>query len=404
MSMNFIGGSLYVGMIWIYAYSFFSKIAFERAVFLLFLSDRGLSGAQLGIVQTALFTSNFLFELPSGFFSDCFGRRLAVISGLCCLGLGAVATYLWSSFEAIIVIFMLLGLGYALISGADESLIYDRLKSDGRESEYLRVTSQMLSIGAMALAGSMLIGGYLSEKSWLCVYLFTAGSMAIAAFCFWHIPSKSTTSRSYSKEKFEFYAAVDEIRSFINLSKSSGLLEMVLAIAILEAVVTPYFVYAQKLFDQFAISPGKIGIIYAVVELVSGIAVLATPRLSSQIGLARMIYPALVLTAGFISLNVLGSPTFSTLAFLIFMVIAQIVAASFNDFLHKRLPDSVRTTIISGYSFTRSAIVGVLYLTVGVLIESVGASMAFSYLGILPFISILLVTRAISKGVFRDGM
>ena len=131
-------------MTWIYAYSFFSKIAFERAVFLLFLSDRGLNGAQLGIVQTALFVSNFLFELPSGFFGDRFGRRLSVIMGLCCLGVGALMTYFWSSFEAIVLNFILLGLGYALISGADESLIYDRLKCDGRESEYLGVTSRML--------------------------------------------------------------------------------------------------------------------------------------------------------------------------------------------------------------------------------------------------------------------
>ena len=391
-------------MIWIYAYSFFSKIAFERAVFLLFLSDRGLSGAQLGIAQTTLFASNFLFELPSGFFSDRFGRRLAVTIGLTCLGVGALMTYLSSSFEAIVLIFILLGLGYALISGADESLIYDRLKCDGRESEYLYVTSRMLSIGAVALACSMLIGGYLSEKSWFYVYSLTAAAMAMAAFCFWHVPSRSKARQSQSTEKFDFQRATNEIYSFVNLSKSNGLLEMVLAIAILEAVVTPYFVYAQKLFDQFAISQGKIGVIYGVVELVSGIAVLATPILFSQIGLARMIYPALVLTAGFISLNILGNASFSILAFLIFMVIAQIVAASFNNFLHKRLPDCVRTTIISGYSFTRSAIVGVLYLTVGMLIESVGATMAFSYLAILPLISILLVSRAIYKGVLRDGM
>ncbi len=77
-----------------------------------------------------------VLEVPSGYFSDRFGRRMTLLLASMFL----LAAYLLfsqgGSFEVFAVAQVLLAAGLAFNSGSDTSMHYDSLASLGRESEY----------------------------------------------------------------------------------------------------------------------------------------------------------------------------------------------------------------------------------------------------------------------------
>ena len=106
----------------------------------LILASRSLE--QFGILNAVWALTIVLSEVPSGALADTIGRRkLLITAGLCMAvemgvlliatpGGGALVFYLF------LVNRIISGIAEAAASGADEALVYDSLKSAGREIEW----------------------------------------------------------------------------------------------------------------------------------------------------------------------------------------------------------------------------------------------------------------------------
>jgi MFS family permease len=82
-------------------------------------------------------------EYPSGYISDRLGYRCALHLA-CLLGISGWLTYtLADSFLTVLLAEVQLGISYAFISGADSALLYETLRAEGREEEYLRFDGRM---------------------------------------------------------------------------------------------------------------------------------------------------------------------------------------------------------------------------------------------------------------------
>ncbi len=109
----------------IYLMGFFSSFLVVLPVFVPLLQGHGLSMSQVLQTQALFALTIALFEVPSGYFADLYGRRLAILIGA---GLNAVGfmSLLWAdSFLDFVVYEVILGVGFSLISGTDLALLYD---------------------------------------------------------------------------------------------------------------------------------------------------------------------------------------------------------------------------------------------------------------------------------------
>src|SRR3989339_1052102 len=129
-----------------FAYALFYSLVFDRAIFILYLTDTGFNNAQIGVLQSVLFFSSFALELPTGVLGDSIGRKWSVFCGLICLMLHYAGMVTFSSFPAFVCVFFILGAGFAFVSGANKSLLYDSLKECGREQDYLKINSRVNTI------------------------------------------------------------------------------------------------------------------------------------------------------------------------------------------------------------------------------------------------------------------
>jgi MFS family permease len=109
------------------------------------------------VLQTqALFALTIaLFEVPSGYIADIWGRRRAILLGSFCFAIGFLYLLRADSFVDFLIFEVVIGLGVSLISGADLALLYDTevyLQEQGAEGSGApsKSLSRLISIEAAA--------------------------------------------------------------------------------------------------------------------------------------------------------------------------------------------------------------------------------------------------------------
>jgi MFS family permease len=142
-------------------FKFFQNLTFWQAIWFLFFQGR-LSAAEAVIFYAIYDIATTLLEVPSGYFSDRFGRRVTLILSGGFMVLAGVLLTLGDGFLAFAMAQAALGAGMAFASGTDTALLYESLTDTGRsdEVEAQEVRAWRFSFAALAL--SALSGGLAS--------------------------------------------------------------------------------------------------------------------------------------------------------------------------------------------------------------------------------------------------
>lgn len=109
----------------IYLLGFLNSFMVVNPVFVPLLQGHGLSMNQVLQTQALFALTVALFEVPSGYIADIWGRRRAMIAGGLFSALGFVCLLQADSFVDFLVYEVVLGIGVSLVSGADLALLYD---------------------------------------------------------------------------------------------------------------------------------------------------------------------------------------------------------------------------------------------------------------------------------------
>ena len=122
----------------IYGLAFFNSFLIIVPVIVPFFMAKGLSLAEIFYLQAVFATTIVIFEAPSGYFADLFGRRIALVIGAVIHGLAYLSLNFANDLVTLMVFEILAGIAASLISGADIALLYDSQKAleDDATSEH----------------------------------------------------------------------------------------------------------------------------------------------------------------------------------------------------------------------------------------------------------------------------
>lgn len=109
----------------IYLLGFFQAFMVVIPVFVPLLQGYGLSMSQVLQTQAIFALTIALFEVPSGYIADVWGRRNAILVGSALNAVGFMSLLQADSFADFLLYEVILGVGFSLISGADLALLYD---------------------------------------------------------------------------------------------------------------------------------------------------------------------------------------------------------------------------------------------------------------------------------------
>ena len=162
-----------------------SLMAWLPVFFLYFNQYVGLASViQLGAVY---YFTVCLAEVPSGYFSDRFGRRNTLLISGICFSLSYLFFISATGFAGLAVGQILLAIGIAMKSGTDTAFLYDSLRAAGRESEYAEQEARGQKYGLASLALASLSGGLLGSVDLRLAYVLSLAGALLTIWLCWRL-------------------------------------------------------------------------------------------------------------------------------------------------------------------------------------------------------------------------
>jgi MFS family permease len=169
----------------IYGLAFFHSFMVIVPVIVPFFISKGLCLADIFYLQAVFATAIVVFEAPSGYFADAFGRKTALLIGGIIHGIGYFILNFANDLTSLIIFEITVGIAASLLSGADLALLYDTQEAleDNKEIEHSQVIAHLGFFKSSAEGLGALLGGALvlwsfdavvivqSAAAWMCLVL-----------------------------------------------------------------------------------------------------------------------------------------------------------------------------------------------------------------------------------------
>jgi MFS family permease len=327
-----------------------------------------------------------IFEVPSGYLCDLWGRKKTISIGTFFYGVG-FSLLLWAdSYWSLVFYEIVLGIALSLFSGADVSILYDLLK-ENESHDRETFTKAMADRQLAAVSGesiASILGGLAALVSWKLVIILQA--------TFGWVPFLvSLTLREPKYQKMSHESHWDNFREIVNhIFMSNRLLRLVFINLGVWGLATFIAVWMfQKHWQQSGIEIGYFGLIWAAYNLSVGVVGKFVPFLEQKIGaLPLLIALGILPVLGYGGLALFSGWLGVLLGFL-FQVSRGLTQIILKDALNWRVPSQFRATVNSLSSLFFRLGFALVGPVVGYLIDRIGLTMTSGYLSLVFFVIFL---------------
>lgn len=244
-----------------YTYAFFKNFAFFSAVLVPFFTDWGhISLFQVQILQSWFSIWVFVLEVPTGAIADRIGRKHSLMMGALFIAMATIVYGSFPSFTVFLVAEFFFAIGYALNSGADQALLYDTLKSQGRENESKKIMGRSDAIMLVGMMIAAIIGSWIAHEFGLNIpQIMTAVPMLIAGAIAWSIPEPRIHSDSESRRYLDIVKG-----GFLAMKHNSVIRTLAIDSVLVSSAV--YFViwFYQPIMSNLGIPIAVFGLAHAL--------------------------------------------------------------------------------------------------------------------------------------------
>lgn len=144
--------------LWVLSFSTGVLFALAYTTSIVFWVERGhLDALQLVLLGTVLEAVYFACQLPTGVLADAVSRRMCVIVGWFLCGLAMIEQGVSPAFGNLLVAQILLGVGIALVTGAEDAWIADELPKTEMTRVYVRASQFGIVAQVLGALGSGLL-------------------------------------------------------------------------------------------------------------------------------------------------------------------------------------------------------------------------------------------------------
>ncbi|MCA1029676.1 MFS transporter [Bacillus timonensis] len=363
----------------IYMYIFVGQLFFDRALWVIYLNEKGMSLGEIGIIEAILHLTIVLFEIPTGIIADLYGRKISILIGTI-LSIGYAGFMLISgNFAMFSLAFISMGLLVTFHSGAEQALAYESLKEQGREKEYTKVIGNMTAIALFSISLANLLGGWMAQFSWTFVYIsmMIVHVIAVLPILLLKEPKKvESPTRTIQLSVREQWK--NQISNSFEIWKQKRILHLpIIVFVTMGTVFVILSFYGQEYFLGMGFTTTQIGFIYTIEGLIGvGIAKLAH-HLEKKLQFFKLITYGYGLFLCFILLFIVLNKWAVMMAFIFLAQIVTLVEPLFSNFVQNHISSQVRSTFFSMISWMSSFAIMLSFPVFGYLAEIVGFKWGF---------------------------
>jgi len=365
-------------------------------VFTIFLLDCGLNFFQISLFIAVTSISVAIFEIPTGLIADRYSRKWAIFFG------ELIGIVFWLSvifirnFAWFMVWAFLSGVSYSLVSSAFVSMVYDNLKSQGREDEFKKIQANYRSIAEISMFAGGVLSGFVASISFSVAIALTVIAYLIGLL-FLILIRECRHSRKEKKEKI--------IENFKNayryIKERSALGTLIILLVYVNVILVTVLPYMQAYIYFIIPSLPVVSIIASLIDLSS----VGGYKIAYRFDARRFLNYSPFVVSGLIIL--IG--VYHTLPSLIFLAIAEVIGAAFyvvwQSEFQKNVPSSKRA-LLTSFAYTAVTFsLMVFYFVYGYVIDLLGLYKAILYVSV--FLTIVYAVYYFAnlriKGIFYEN-
>ena len=315
-------------------------------IIVLFFQEHGLTLSEVMLLQGIYSIAVALFEIPSGYIADVFGRKKTIILSTVFCFIGYLIFSSYSNFYLFAIAEILVGIGGSLMSGADSALIYDTLLESESEESYTKIEGRNYAIGNFSESIAGVLGGFLAVSSiYVPVYVQTI-------VLFFSIPIAFSlvepTINLVNKKDFSFRSIVSIVKfSMIDHLKLRWLI-FYSSIMGLGTLSMAWF--AQPFFKEINIPLVYFGVLWAGLNFSAGITSFNSHHFSKNKGYKTLVILSLLMSISFLMLGCNNSLLGLLFIFFIYLL-RGIVTPILRTEINIHTSSNKRATVLSIRSF-----------------------------------------------------
>lgn len=322
------------------------------AVFFLYMSSV-LSLERVILLSAIYYLSVFVLEVPSGYFSDRFGRRTTLMLSAFCMIIANSCFIVGGSFVWFAVAQFFLAAGMAMQSGTDTAFHFDSLIALGQEHEYQQREAKAEQWGLTMMAIATLSGGVLGLIDFRLAYGYSLLSAVVMAML---VARFSEPRHSHSAADEDLYKGfLSVLKACFGRMRDPVLLWIFLMMVALYTLAHIVYEFYQPyisllditLFDAREYAPLLSGIVISISMFGGALAARVSVGWHRKLGLV-----GLFLLAAMIQLSIVGSMALLLHSSILLLICARnfpmsLVHAPVNSVIAPRISSTQRATYLS---------------------------------------------------------
>ncbi|MFD1513374.1 MFS transporter [Halomarina rubra] len=360
-----------------YLYRATLSSGFYLPVSVVYMEAKGLSLADIGLVQGAFLFAMVAAELPTGYLGDRLGRRAALAVGNTVVVAVMVGFTLADSTAGFLAVYVLWAVGWTFRTGTADAWLYEMLVERGRGESYSRISGRAESTLLVVSAVGALCAGLLYTVDQTLPFYVNGVLAGFGVPLLYSLPATRDCDGPDCSP-----LGVREAASVLRTQLTRPAIRWVVVYAALFNVAFSVTrVFEQPAMRAIGVPVVGLGVVYAAFKLVSAAAASATGAVHDRLGtrgVLLLLAPATgVLYASFAVVPLLLLPV------LFFRRAVQTVTRPVrNAYVNDRVDDAGRATVLSGVSMVLSVASGTANVLGGHVAESVGPVAFLSATGV----------------------
>ena len=336
-------------------------------VIVLIYTQKGITVGDFFLIQGLFRLAAFLFEIPSGYMSDCLGRRRVLISAAAVAVVGFAVIAVAHGFWAIMLGEGLLGVASALFSGTLEAYTYDLLKRTKQQKEFLKEFGNVSTYANIASFIATVIGGMIyayvgSDNLLWCETAIAA--IAVVAYLF--LPELTEVKRVVNHKS----AIADALGITWNTMKNPRLRNFIIFPSIFGAFTIVLLWIMQPIMNQATVPVSLFGFYVGANQLSRAVFSKYAHKICGKFGnmatsVLSILSVILCIVCGILAVNIQNMAFIYVLCAVVAVTpaIQSLNGLQYNTLIHHCIKSQERGTVLSTRAMV-STISGAIFLCV----------------------------------------
>lgn len=375
----------------IFAYRIFSEFIVLYPLYTVMFAERGhLDTLQISTLLGIWSVIILCFEVPSGALADKYSRRILLGLAQIIRAIGYATWVFMPNYLGFLIGLGLWGIGRSLTSGTFEALVFDELKSTGKEKAYIKIIGRVESLALFfGLGATLLAAPVFAWLGYIGILWFSVAATLVAAAIVFTLPDKK---KQQGVETPEYLKIIRDASR--EVARNNTLLKLILFGVFVGVLFRIFDEYASLILKAADVRTALIPVVSALVFLPIIVADFYAYRLEKT---RQVVFMILLILAGsaLVLAGVYLGP-YGIICFAVSMLLIKITITVFGAKVQHAIEGSTRATILSINSFGVEIGAVMAFIVYGITSQNKGTSGALVLFGMaaaLTGVAYLLFTR-----------